>query len=233
MADAASTLASDNAGFTHYFGGKNTDVQFTHFKQMMAAIASTEEHFSFQFECRDTPTCSSVRSAMVADANVADATTRRTIQVCPRFWTATSSLYLLPREESYAVTPYREHETWCEKTKRGNDADLSGRENQWYATAGHTVLHELTHLDALARQAGLVPDPKTNMHGTEDPQDSNKIKGETCELAGARNFLEKYKETKDPDFSSPDYNAESYAAAATEIYFMKECKFSQVRPQTT
>ena len=74
---------------------------------------------------------------------------------------------------------------------------------------GHTILHELTHLDSLAAQAGLEPSEDgedKGLHGTLDVQ----VKPE---LSGARDWLEKYE--KDPEDTRPDYNAESYAAAAT------------------
>ena len=74
---------------------------------------------------------------------------------------------------------------------------------------GHTILHELTHLDSLAKQAGLKAPSKgegKGRHGTEDAQDA-------LELTGARDWLQQYE--KDPTKVSPDYNAESYAAAAT------------------
>lgn len=70
---------------------------------------------------------------------------------------------------------------------------------------GHTILHELTHLDVLGQKAGLTPD-EDNRHGTIDPQ-------ENPELEGARDFLDDYEKKKKD--TSPDYNAESYAAAAS------------------
>lgn len=74
-------------------------------------------------------------------------------------------------------------------------------------------MHELTHLDSLAQQAGLGA-PKTgedkDRHGTLDIQTG-------YELIGARELLEEYKE--DTEVGSPDYNAESYAAAATGKQF--------------
>jgi len=76
-------------------------------------------------------------------------------------------------------------------------------------TIGHTILHELTHLDSLAAQAGLAaPDTGNDQgrHGTDDAQTG-------CELLGARAWLQTYKQ--DDQKTSPDYNAESYAAAAT------------------
>ena len=74
---------------------------------------------------------------------------------------------------------------------------------------GHSILHELTHLDSLAKQAGLTAPsngPEKDQHGTEDVQKGS-------ELTGARDWLIKYE--KDSTLSSPDINAESYAATAT------------------
>ena len=75
---------------------------------------------------------------------------------------------------------------------------------------GHSILHELTHLDSLAKQAGLEPPPNGDRHGTDDEQSG-------LELTGARDYLKEYE--KDADKASPDYNAESYAAAATGEIF--------------
>lgn len=74
---------------------------------------------------------------------------------------------------------------------------------------GTTILHELTHLDSLSNQAGLEAPTEGNdigRHGTDDAQTQ-------CELVGARNWLQQYQ--ADSRNTSPDYNAESYAAAAT------------------
>lgn len=70
---------------------------------------------------------------------------------------------------------------------------------------GHTILHELTYLDSLAAQAGLEEEEEGGTHSTLD------VTG--YELKGPRDWLNTYK--GDPNVASPDYNAESYAAAAT------------------
>lgn len=96
-------------------------------------------------------------------------------------------------------------------------------DNQWdkgfiiLIVAGHTILHELTHLDTLGNQAGLdAPTDGNDMgrHGTDDAQ-----KG--AALPGARDHLAKYK--ADDSNASPDYNAESYAAAATGKTSVSPC----------
>jgi hypothetical protein len=72
---------------------------------------------------------------------------------------------------------------------------------------GHTLLHELTHLDAVGRAAGLTADGD-GLYGTFDPQTG-------CELLGARDYLTAWEDDKNDQLASPDYNAESLAAVAT------------------
>lgn len=95
----------------------------------------------------------------------------------------------------------------------------------------HATLTECTVLDALAGKAGLTAD-KHDQHDTLDPQNDARLPADRCEPKGPRNYLELYKETYIEGMESPDQNAESYAAVATEIYFMEKCGFSQVRPAT-
>lgn len=74
---------------------------------------------------------------------------------------------------------------------------------------GHSILHELTHLDALAQASGLEAPTKgedAGRHGTGDYQTG-------CQLRGARDWKVTWEADKDEP--SPDYNAESYAGAAT------------------
>jgi hypothetical protein len=66
---------------------------------------------------------------------------------------------------------------WCGRRLANNDPNVSARINQYFATAGHTVLHELTHLDSLGSVVGLQPDA-AGRHGTFDFEVG-------CELDGA------------------------------------------------
>jgi hypothetical protein len=143
----------------------------------------------------------------------------KSIWICEGFWTGASTRFLLTNKE-HSSPPYRPKSDsgWCKKDKDGK----SFKPSQFFTTAGHTILHELTHLDPLAKHAGLeapTDGEDQNRHGTDDPQ-----KG--YEVEGARQFLEKYK--ADSKFS-PDYNAESYAAAATEKYFTDLCGFKEIK----
>lgn len=75
---------------------------------------------------------------------------------------------------------------------------------------GHSILHELTHLDTLAQASGLDAPAEgqedAGRHGTGDFQSG-------CQLRGARDWKTTWE--NDKDNASPDYNAESYAGAAT------------------
>lgn len=89
-----------------------------------------------------------------------------------------------------------------------------------FCAIGHSILHELTHLHSLALYAGLSPDPKDgNRAGTSDLQ-------EGCELSGARDHLRDFK--ADQEVGSPDYNAESYAAAATGKSASHTCHWAEI-----
>ena len=89
--------------------------------------------------------------------------------------------------------------------------------SNFFATIGHTILHELTHLDTLGKQTGLEAelnkDGSIFSHGTSDLSKNGGDKTAPCELAGARNYLTQYEE--DNTLGDPSYNAESHAAAAT------------------
>jgi hypothetical protein len=226
MAKAAKDVAADNAGFTHYFGGTAADKQLSHFKDMMKAVASDTNYYSIQFECKDTPSCADT-SVMVTDATTGEAGDVKKIEVCPKFWTSPGTKYVLPRSSTTEPSPpYRAIDRtstgWCQQNT-GNGKDVSRRAQRYFITAGATVLHELTHLDSLAKEAGL--EAEEGRHGTADPQSG-------CEFPGARSFLKSYIAGQTDD-TSPDYNAESYAAAASEIYFMGVCDFAEIRPLVT
>ena len=226
LANQAQNVALDNKGFTHYFGGNLPDIQLTHFQNMMRGVANSDNNYAIQFDCANIPDCTP-QSVLVTDATLGSATDVKVIQVCSSFWTTASTKFLLYDSSNETPSPpYRNDGTtlqgWCRKAAANGDPNVSARTNQWFATAGHSVLHELTHLDSLAQFAGLSGETDAGgAHGTDDFQTG-------CELTGARSFLSDY--IADDDNPSPDYNAESYAAAATEIYFMNLCSFSEIRP---
>jgi hypothetical protein len=244
LATAATYAAAINKGFTHYFGGNGAATQYRNFNAVMNVIANGPYVYAVEFNCVDSankcildPTRPSV---MYTDESTGGSNVFKTITACPKFWNTATSRYLLGTSSSGGIgyppnnpprtspnAPYRPRDNtnpgWCTKRKNGNDLNPSAWKADRYATAGTSVLHELTHLDALGMRAGLAPDP-LQQHGTYDKQ-------KDCEFTGARQYLLDYIDNK-TDGTSPDYNAESYAAAATEIYWMEICGFSEIRPLT-
>ncbi|KAF2830727.1 hypothetical protein CC86DRAFT_378977 [Ophiobolus disseminans] len=127
--------------------------------------------------------------------------------ICDPFWSYSGARFLIAPEEDKSP-PYRPKTSsgWCTKDKDGNNF----KPMQSFATAEEN------------------DDYTDGPHGTLDDQiDPNNPKS-GCELKGARQYLEKY--TKDLSSGSPDYNAESYAAAVTEKYFMDLCGFKEIIP---
>ena len=162
----------------------------------------------------------------------------KSIWLCPAFWTAATSAYLLPPKDGPGpsepvVKPFKSKDDkgWCQR----------GRKSNWFATAGehaychltqspecaeltiiigHTILHELTHLDSLASVAGLEPD-NGGRHGTLDYKGNLR---KFCELSGARNYLGVWESSQanpeEEEVWDPTYNAESYAGMATGRRFI-------------
>ncbi|KAK4691883.1 hypothetical protein P7C71_g5211, partial [Lecanoromycetidae sp. Uapishka_2] len=138
------------------------------------------------------------------DATIGTATDNKVINICPLFFTAAQTRYFLydPNQGPNPGRPYRDNSGagWC-----------------------HTILHELTHLDSLGAVAELEPPtegPDAGRHGTEDLQPG-------FGLSGARDYKQIW-EDSGSDLNSPDYNAESYAATATEFFFMNVCGFQEI-----
>ncbi|MCJ1287407.1 hypothetical protein MMC26_006756 [Xylographa opegraphella] len=219
MANLASNVDKNSFGFTHYFGGNRADTQYTHFTNMMKAIGGSTQFFSVQFECSGTaPECVAKRNSSNAPNISSTMSRRRQIH----------HIEITRHEERDGANKPRNFLALADESvnfmPRLVDPQTMNPLPDFLTAAGHTIIHELTHLDSLASQAGLSGAPDDLLapgsHGTNDEQ-------EGCELQGARNFLRKY--NNNPD-ASPDYNAESYAAAATEIYFMDLCTFKEIRP---
>lgn len=231
LARFAQDVDITNVGFQHYFGGDQVDLQHTHFVNMMKGITSVQGHYSIEFDCDNAPSCPQAKNQNAVfhvDPSPGSAQDVKVITACPEFWTTKGTRYLLGSDPDPPATssnpPFRPYDKslqgWCDKKTVKGDPNASVQDHQFFATAGHSVLHELTHLDALGQFVGL--EPEGDKHGTDDYQS-------LCEFAGARKFLKDYIAGNTLK-TSPDYAAESYAAAASEIFFMKQCSFSAIRP---
>ncbi|KAI9862284.1 MAG: hypothetical protein M1813_004760 [Trichoglossum hirsutum] len=205
LANAGLSLGATDPPFTHYFIGTQ---QLNSLHAMFGAIVGTSPVFSVNFVCTNDPN-ECTNAVAVTDASPSTGPNDvKQITICDSFWTYISTRFLL-YDQSQGLNPgvpFRDNTAggWCPPAYTNVN---------FLGTAGHTILHELTHLDALGGIVGLDPD-NIGSRGTSDVQ-------QDCELNGARNYLVDY--IADPTLSSPDYNAESYAAAATEKYFTDLC----------
>ena len=66
------------------------------------------------------------------------------MNICPLFFTAKETQNNLD-SKNYNTKPARRENSWCKVEQKFSD----------FETAGHTLLHELTHLDAIGFAAGL------------------------------------------------------------------------------
>jgi hypothetical protein len=174
LATSANNVAADNKGFTHYFGGVKPDEQLQHFNAMMDAIINGNNNYAVEFNCVDTTNVCGPQSLMYTDPGVGEANDFKTIVVCPAFWTAISTKFLLGSPQKTSPSPpYRPRDKssggWCGMRREGEDLVVSAKIGDFFATAGTTVLHELTHLHALGKLIGLSADPnRLNTCGTND-----------------------------------------------------------------
>ncbi|MCJ1295982.1 hypothetical protein MMC34_007547 [Xylographa carneopallida] len=216
MANLASNVDKNSFGFTHYFGGNQADLQYTHFINMMKAIGGSTQSFNIQFECSGTvPEWSLLQ-------------TQQSVSQPTKKPSAFALNFGLPPAQNISSTISRRRQIHHIEITRHEERDGANKLGNFLTLAEKSVsfmLRLLTHLDSLASQAGLsgAPDDAEapGSHGTNDAQ-------EGCELEGARDFLQN--DNENPE-GSPDYNAESYAAAATEIYFIDLCTFKEIRPR--
>lgn len=80
-------------------------------------------------------------SLAITDSAPQDGDTTREMKICPLFFTSDATRYNLDSK----VYQGNKRGSWCQPNQHFKD----------FETAGHTLLHEMTHLDALARAAGV------------------------------------------------------------------------------
>ncbi|KAK7755405.1 hypothetical protein SLS62_002632 [Diatrype stigma] len=141
------------------------------------------------------------------------------------------------------------------QTKQNLGSKMNGtRRGQWcqpdeqfpfFEVAGLTLLHEMTHLDLVGEQAGLSDreDPYGGgfqSHGTVDVYtvgtDADKAQYKNMDPWQAGRELHQLWDAYNADNSQykpttpVDQNAESYAAAALEFYFLNQCYWNVIQP---
>ncbi|KAL6715230.1 hypothetical protein ACLMJK_007494 [Lecanora helva] len=205
---------TNSYGFNHYF----RDDGLGFFKSAMSAIQQNNDpHAPYTFIVNCSPTgdvlkkCNDGKgSYAITDATVPkDDNDIKSMWLCPLFFNggADTKNDLPNTEDTDALN------AWC------NQKDYT-----LFPTAGHVILHEITHLDAVAKQ--WLPADDDGTHGTTDFAIGSKP------IVDARRL--KIQVDNDPnrdDVPAPHFNAESYAGAATELWAQKFCKKDFIPPK--
>ncbi|MCJ1425284.1 hypothetical protein MMC29_003172 [Sticta canariensis] len=209
--------SSDSYGFKHYF----KDDELDKFKLAMSTIQQnndpTNAPYNFIINCDPTgevlKDCKNGEgSYAITDPTVPqDDNDHKSIWLCPLFFTGDQTKNDLPNTEDADKL-----KAWCDQ-----------KDYTFFTTAGHTLLHEITHLDAMAKK--WLPEEANDQgeHGTEDFAQGSRP------IFDARQL--KVLVDNDPgrdDVPAPRLNAESYAGAATELWAQRFCKKDFIPPKT-
>lgn len=132
------------------------------------------------------------------------------MKICPKYF-ADATTKLSTTSKEYKVNPGRRDNSWCQPGNKFND----------FSVGGITLLHEMTHLDALAAVANY---PSVQSHdddlGDFDTHATEDVFGVTPgnnPPAQARNLAKIWQQGKEGNYNDlvePYRNAESIAAAA-------------------
>ncbi|OJD37394.1 sgnh hydrolase [Diplodia corticola] len=209
LAKIADDIDDDSTAFTHYL--RTDDKKET--KKLWKAIRKNQDAgapYKFNVRCAKSCTGDEKDSLAIADSTkVDDDDTRREIKICPLFFTDDRTKNNLA-SKSYEVD---KRGSWCQTGQKFKD----------FETGGHTILHEMTHLDVVGKEGDLPERTQDGFssHGTDDVQGY----GDDYTSA-ARAFLTSWvndKDSMDDNALKPYQNAENVAAAATEWWFIKSC----------
>ncbi|WEW57133.1 hypothetical protein PRK78_002593 [Emydomyces testavorans] len=203
-----------NKGYTHYF--KESD--YEQVKKAYELLMGIGDSIPFEIRCAPQEEC------VAGDFAYADSTPEsfeghgltkgvRTITLCPPFFTDSRTTgNLPPADDQEGLKAYCKFK----ESKKVMDFEVGG----------HTLLHEITHLDAFGVAAGypeVAYTPKRagdfayQYHGTIDWKDKS--------TAGNARNLKTSKVKNKPETWQ---NAESLAAAATEIGAMWRCDLKDI-----
>ncbi|KAI1822079.1 hypothetical protein F4861DRAFT_516337 [Xylaria intraflava] len=191
----------------------------------------TLNQFKVHISCQDDSSCKNAgagtKSLVITDAKAISSSFVPTIRFCPQFFQANeartkNNLDSLP----YKKNPGRRDSSWCK----------AGQKFNAFEVAGTTVLHELTHLNEAGQRAGLPLNPDGEGGQTHGTDDIYSKRGYSADPETAARQLhanwKKATEKKLPKNKQPPFaetlNADSYAASATEWWFMSMCGFDSI-----
>ncbi|GAB7353826.1 hypothetical protein MBLNU459_g4199t2 [Dothideomycetes sp. NU459] len=184
------------------------------YNQMVTDRSSTAYEKAYNAD-NTTADGDEVNSLAITDSAPQDGNTLREMKLCPLFFTAAETANNLDSKEYNG----NKRGSWCQTGQKFAD----------FETAGHTILHEMTHLDALGASAGVPARTDASgltSHGTDD------VTGYAGDYVhAARELLTDWVNNPDemaPAALKPYQNAENIAAAATENWFIKSCGFTDI-----
>ncbi|KAI4265172.1 MAG: hypothetical protein L6R38_009609, partial [Xanthoria sp. 2 TBL-2021] len=203
-------ISKTSTAFQHYFREEDFDNSRSLYGMITSNNDPTNAPFSFSVRCgtNDDEECKAPKGGKAQTVAVTDSQPdsgegegRREMKICPLFFTADQTTRSLNSKE------YNDKRGgWC----------VTGQKFGDFETGGHTLLHEMTHLDAIGKAAGLPErdDPSGfKTHGTDDVDGF----GEDYTPA-ARDLKTAWTDSPDdlaPGALQPWQNAENIAAAAT------------------
>ena len=131
------------SSYSHYFEEVDA-MNVTSMYGNIQAGSSGDQGNGFQLKfiisCKDSSACAD--SLAVTDAAPLTDTFTPTIRLCPLFFTSPRTANDLESKETKR-NPGRRDDSWCQPNQPF----------EFFETAGHTFLHEMTHLDQLGRQS--------------------------------------------------------------------------------
>jgi hypothetical protein len=210
---------SKNNGWKHYFKDEDHDKVRKAYEVLMT-VGTDKQGIKYEVRCgTNGKECGANTGFAYADATeesyAGPGYTKgtRLITICPPFFTDENSKRNLPGNDA-------DTKKYCENKE--------SKKILKFETGGHTLLHEMSHLDSFGVAAGYPEethkkddkregDFEFKFHGTVDwkPQ-SNAGNARTLKNSKAKNRPERWQ------------NAESLAAAASEIYAMGKCDIKDI-----
>ncbi|KAI0470531.1 hypothetical protein GGR56DRAFT_668041 [Xylariaceae sp. FL0804] len=225
---------TESTAFSHYFGdGDKGKVQ-----EMIQAILNNQQStgagsnlgYSITIKCGSDQDKDSCDKSTLAATSIAPGVT--TMVFCDRFFS--------PQVRQ----TYTDLSSKPVSSKRGGWCQ-AGESFDFFQVAALTVFHEMTHLDIVGSQAGLSlrqdPASKINTHGTVDVYvegaESDMKHYDNMEPWQAARELKRLWDAYNADNTkykptTPTVeNADSYAAAALEFYFLSTCEWTVIEPK--
>ena len=212
--------------FKHYFESAD-DTTTSKMYSGIQAGSSGDSGNAFQLKfiitCKETADCGESLALTDALPNTDSFTAK--IRLCPKFFTDPRTANFLISKNYNRNPGRRDKDSWCQP----------GQAFSFFETAGHTFLHEMTHLNQLGVEAGLFPDNNgaEDTHGTEDIYQIAGGYDPASPEKSARKLKDNWvKYDADNNQKKPEIlrteNAESYAAAATEFWFQQQCGWDNI-----